>query len=262
MTEIEVADRGPDRVGPIARQAFHRDPDLERSEPAMATFGRRAGAPPRIDGLPVAATSATRRAAERPRRGDDTRTGRVGDRPGSDRLDRARSYWRSGCWVRRCSAFGCWSATGEWLGCEGPPSRPSPSAEALCHELAGRMRLRLPRRCCVLPSCRSPCLDGLRRPAILLPEDAEQNLRETFVHELAPSGPPRRAVEPAPATGHRGALGPAAALGVVAADRGDGRGGLRRFRRRIRRRPGPIRRPPARAGRAAAARRWRRRESG
>ncbi len=31
----------------------------------------------------------------------------------------------------------------------------------------------------------SPCLDGLRRPAILLPEDVEDNLRETFVHELA-----------------------------------------------------------------------------
>ncbi len=35
------------------------------------------------------------------------------------------------------------------------------------------------------PFLSSPCLDGLRRPAILLPEDAEQNLRETFIHELA-----------------------------------------------------------------------------
>ncbi len=35
------------------------------------------------------------------------------------------------------------------------------------------------------PFLSSPCLDGLRRPAILLPEDAEENLRETFVHELA-----------------------------------------------------------------------------
>ena len=31
----------------------------------------------------------------------------------------------------------------------------------------------------------SPCLDGLRRPAILLPDDVGKNLRETFVHELA-----------------------------------------------------------------------------
>ena len=31
----------------------------------------------------------------------------------------------------------------------------------------------------------SPCLDGIRRPAILLPEDVGENLRETFVHELA-----------------------------------------------------------------------------
>ena len=62
-----------------------------------------------------------------------------------------------------------------------------PEAQALCHELAGRMRLRLPG---VLrsPFLSSPCLDGLRRPAILLPEDAEQHLRDTFVHELAHLG--------------------------------------------------------------------------
>ena len=35
------------------------------------------------------------------------------------------------------------------------------------------------------PFLSSPCLDGLRRPAILLPEDAVENLVETFVHELA-----------------------------------------------------------------------------
>jgi beta-lactamase regulating signal transducer with metallopeptidase domain/protocatechuate 3,4-dioxygenase beta subunit len=59
-----------------------------------------------------------------------------------------------------------------------------PDAEALCNDLATRMGLSLP---LVLrtPFLSSPCLDGLRRPAILLPEDAEANLRETFVHELA-----------------------------------------------------------------------------
>jgi len=59
-----------------------------------------------------------------------------------------------------------------------------PAAQALCREIALRMRVSPP---AVLrtPLLSSPCLDGLRRPAILLPEDAEENLRETFVHELA-----------------------------------------------------------------------------
>jgi beta-lactamase regulating signal transducer with metallopeptidase domain/protocatechuate 3,4-dioxygenase beta subunit len=54
----------------------------------------------------------------------------------------------------------------------------------LCRDLAHRMRLDPPS---VLrsPFLCSPCLDGLRRPAILLPEDAKENLRETFIHELA-----------------------------------------------------------------------------
>jgi len=62
--------------------------------------------------------------------------------------------------------------------------RAEPDAEALCNDLALRMGLSLP---LVLrtPFLSSPCLDGLRRPAILLPEDAEGNLRETFMHELA-----------------------------------------------------------------------------
>lgn len=57
-------------------------------------------------------------------------------------------------------------------------------AESLCRTLANQMRLDPPS---VLrsPFLSSPCLDGLRRPAILLPEEAEANLRETFIHELA-----------------------------------------------------------------------------
>lgn len=57
-------------------------------------------------------------------------------------------------------------------------------AESLCKALANQMRLNPPS---VLrtPFLSSPCLDGLRRPAILLPEEAEANLRETFIHELA-----------------------------------------------------------------------------
>jgi beta-lactamase regulating signal transducer with metallopeptidase domain len=58
------------------------------------------------------------------------------------------------------------------------------AAETLCGELARRIGVRPP---AVLksPFLSSPCLDGLRRPVILLPEDHETNLRETLVHELA-----------------------------------------------------------------------------
>lgn len=59
-----------------------------------------------------------------------------------------------------------------------------PEAQSLCHVLAQKMNLHAPE---VLrsPFLASPCLEGIRRPGILLPEDAEENLRETFVHELA-----------------------------------------------------------------------------
>ena len=65
-----------------------------------------------------------------------------------------------------------------------PRSRPSRPLEALCRDLAARMGVVRP---AVLrsPFLFSPCLDGLRRPVILLPEDVAENLRETFVHELA-----------------------------------------------------------------------------
>ncbi|MFO0891290.1 MAG: M56 family metallopeptidase [Isosphaeraceae bacterium] len=59
-----------------------------------------------------------------------------------------------------------------------------PHERELCAELARHLGVQPPG---VLrsPFLHSPCLDGLRRPAILLPEDADQNLRETLVHELA-----------------------------------------------------------------------------
>jgi beta-lactamase regulating signal transducer with metallopeptidase domain/protocatechuate 3,4-dioxygenase beta subunit len=59
-----------------------------------------------------------------------------------------------------------------------------PGAEELCRDLATRIGVGAP---AVLrsPFLFSPCLDGLRRPVILLPEDAGENLLETFVHELA-----------------------------------------------------------------------------
>ena len=59
-----------------------------------------------------------------------------------------------------------------------------PDVLMLCRGLARQMRVRTPS---VLrsPFLCSPCLDGLRQPAILLPEEADENLSETFIHELA-----------------------------------------------------------------------------
>jgi beta-lactamase regulating signal transducer with metallopeptidase domain len=59
-----------------------------------------------------------------------------------------------------------------------------PEAEALCLDVASRMRLAAPE---VLraPFLHSPCIYGLRRPTILLPDDSGSDLRDTFVHELA-----------------------------------------------------------------------------
>ncbi len=56
--------------------------------------------------------------------------------------------------------------------------------EALLREVARQMNVAAP-TVWRSPFLFSPCLDGLRRPAILLPEDVGRNLRETFVHELA-----------------------------------------------------------------------------
>ena len=63
-------------------------------------------------------------------------------------------------------------------------SRAEPVAEALCRELARRMDLSEP---AVLrtPFLHSPCVDGLRKAAILLPDDEGLDLRDAFVHELA-----------------------------------------------------------------------------
>ena len=58
------------------------------------------------------------------------------------------------------------------------------AAEALCREVALQMNVDSP-TVWRSPFLFSPCLDGLRRPAILLPDDVDKNLRETFIHELA-----------------------------------------------------------------------------
>jgi len=59
-----------------------------------------------------------------------------------------------------------------------------PDAEHLCRALATRMNV-APPSVWRSPFLFSPCLDGVRRPAILLPDDVGENLSETFVHELA-----------------------------------------------------------------------------
>ena len=103
--------------------------------------------------------------------------------------------------------------------------RAEPDAEALCNDLAIGMGLSLP---LVLrtPFLSSPCLDGLRRPAILLPEDAEGNLRETFVHELAHLRSPRRTLEPGPQVRDGHVVGAAITLGLVETDGSGGRGSV------------------------------------
>jgi beta-lactamase regulating signal transducer with metallopeptidase domain/protocatechuate 3,4-dioxygenase beta subunit len=182
--KIKVADRGVDRVGPIARHG---------STVIPTSFDRGAVAPSAVEpaqalnpmGVPVGASTT----AEPP---SILRTG-TGPEPfesvtGLDWLALTAliilSLWLLGTAIliirllvghRRMALL------------RGSAIPAEPEAQALCHELARRMRLGLPG---VLrsPFLSSPCLDGLRRPAILLPEDAEQNLRDTFVHELAHLG--------------------------------------------------------------------------
>jgi beta-lactamase regulating signal transducer with metallopeptidase domain len=55
---------------------------------------------------------------------------------------------------------------------------------ALCREIARKLNVGSP-TVWRSPFLFGPCLDGLRHPAILLPEDVGTNLRETLIHELA-----------------------------------------------------------------------------
>ncbi|WP_422928773.1 M56 family metallopeptidase [Singulisphaera sp. PoT] len=59
-----------------------------------------------------------------------------------------------------------------------------PEVETLCRGLAARLEVKPP-SVWRSPFLFSPCLDGVRRPAILLPDDAVEDLADTFVHELA-----------------------------------------------------------------------------
>ncbi len=233
---------------PSPGQGSSRDPDLVRSQPSRP--GRRADAGLESDGITGRRIN-DRRASELPRNGDNTRTGRVGDRPGLDRLDGLdhTGVLAAGYGDPRHAAAGR------------PPPHGSPARDG--HPGRARGPGAVPR------ASRANATEAPWGPSFSLPVKSVPGRPAPAGHSAAggrgaeparylrprtgASGPPRRAVEPAPATGHGGAVGAAAALGVVAADRGDGRGGLRRFCRRIRRGPGPICRPPARAGRAPAA---------
>ena len=162
--KIEVADRGPDRVGPIARQGSSATPaSFDRA------IARSAVEPPRIlsaGTTPEPVESVT---------GPDWIASMASIILASWLLGTAILATRLLVGHRRMARLRRTAFPAE------------PEALALCHELAGRMQLRVPG---VLrsPFLSSPCLDGLRRPAILLPEDADQNLRDTFVHELAHLG--------------------------------------------------------------------------
>ncbi|HKI17278.1 MAG TPA: M56 family metallopeptidase, partial [Isosphaeraceae bacterium] len=182
--KIEVADRGPDRVGPIARQGSTASP---------TSFDRRAIAPSDVEpaqalnpmGLPVGASTTAKPPGVL---SAGTTPGPVESVTGPDWIASMASillaFWLLGTAILAMRLLVGHRRMAHLRGTAIPAE---PEAQALCHELAGRMRLRFPG---VLrsPFLSSPCLDGLRRPAILLPEDAEQHLRDTFVHELAHLG--------------------------------------------------------------------------
>jgi len=157
--QIEVADRGPDRVGSIARNGSTVIPTL---------FDRRAIAPSAVE-APRVLSAGTAPEPVKSVTGPDAIAPIV------------LALWLLGTAIL---AIRLLVGHRRMVRLRGTAIPAEPEAEAMCHELARRMRLRLPG---VLrsPFLSSPCLDGLRRPAILLPEDADENLRDTFVHELA-----------------------------------------------------------------------------
>jgi beta-lactamase regulating signal transducer with metallopeptidase domain len=77
-----------------------------------------------------------------------------------------------------------WIAQRRMVRVKASASPADPALQAVCRELASRLGVAAPS---VLrsPFLFSPCLDGIRRPTILLPADCEENLEETFAHELA-----------------------------------------------------------------------------
>jgi beta-lactamase regulating signal transducer with metallopeptidase domain/protocatechuate 3,4-dioxygenase beta subunit len=89
-------------------------------------------------------------------------------------------------WLFGCSllTIRLWIGHRRMVRVKATASAADPDVRALCAELASRMDVGAPE---VLrsPYLFSPCLDGIRRPAILLPADGDEDLHDTFVHELA-----------------------------------------------------------------------------
>ena len=162
---IEVADRRPHRVGPIARQGSSATP---------TSFDRGAFAPSEVEPPRVVSSGTT----------PDPVESVTGPKWIASMAQIILAPWLLGTAILAMRLLVGHRRMARLRRTAFPAE---PEAQALCRELAGRMRLRLPG---VLrsPLLSSPCLDGLRRPAILLPEDAEQHLRDTFVHELAHLG--------------------------------------------------------------------------
>ncbi len=180
QTGVEVADRGRDRLGPIGRReatALPIAPDRMLNAPT-AEFTRIADRAERTNGPSATVEPPSADTTAKAPSGDDSPT--VPELVG----------WVSSIvlavWLLGATALGARLVVGH---CRMVRLRSSaipaePDAAVLCQQLARGLRLSPP---AVLrtPFLSSPCLDGLRRPAILLPEDADANLRETFVHELA-----------------------------------------------------------------------------
>jgi beta-lactamase regulating signal transducer with metallopeptidase domain/protocatechuate 3,4-dioxygenase beta subunit len=179
-----LARRGPDRVGPIVRRG---------STVIPAAFDLGAIAPLAVEPThalnPTALPVGTAASTGPPRTlGTGTTPEPVESVTGPDWIAPIASlmlaFWLLGAAILAVRLLVGYRRMARLRGTAIPAE---PEAEALCHELARRMRLKLPE---VLrsPFLSSPCLAGLQRPAILLPEDVEQNLRDTFVHELAHLG--------------------------------------------------------------------------
>ncbi len=110
-----------------------------------------------------------------------------------------------------------------------------------CHQLATRLSI-TPPEVLQSPYLPSPCLAGLRRPAVMLPEtELSLPVRDVLVHELAHLCAKRLFLEFAASIGHGRSILPAAVVETFASDGSDGGRGLRRLRRAVWRRPAAVR---------------------
>ncbi len=183
-TDVGIMDRGRDRLGPIAEREATALP-IVPDRPPIEPTGEFTRAPDRAE-----RTNDLSPTVEPPIDVTTAMSLPVSRSPANAELVGWASSILLMVWLVGAAALGARLVVGH---CRMARLRSSaiaagPDAEVLCQELARGMRLTPP---AVLrsPFLSSPCLDGVRRPAILLPEDAKENLRETFVHELAHLAP-------------------------------------------------------------------------